>query len=115
MKKYKYSIGMLAFALLSALCGLYLGVSCEYKWFGNFGALIVLFGVASEYSLMQLELKALYASLTGQGKPMDGGQGIPDLRPKGLHRKLVLVSHTMVVSGTLVWGFGEWFLGWVLA
>ncbi|MBE9490989.1 MAG: hypothetical protein IMY67_11885 [Bacteroidetes bacterium] len=104
------SIIMLVLSLISFSIGLYLGIKYEYKWFGNFGSLVVLFGVVSEYSLIQLELKSLYQALIGQGATVAGNEGIPDLSPNKFHSFLALLSHIVIIVGTLIWGFGEWLL-----
>ncbi len=115
MKKYKFSLWMLFLAVVSLVCGLYLGFVYDYKWLGNFGSLIVLFGAMSEYLLMQLELKVLYFTLKGQAQPMDGGKGIPDLSPTNCHRCLANTSHLVIIVGTFIWGFGECFLEWYIS
>ncbi|MEO9736424.1 MAG: hypothetical protein ABJF90_05140 [Lentilitoribacter sp.] len=114
MQKFRFSIGTICLAIAMALVGLSLGIYIEPKWFGNFGALVVMFGVASEYSLLQHELKALYSALRGQGAAVCGNDGIPDLSPGKFHSRLALISHLVIVLGTVLWGFGEWYLGWVL-
>ncbi|MFL1454310.1 hypothetical protein ACJO5Y_07665 [Marinobacter sp. GN3S48] len=114
MQKFRFSIGMIFFAVTMVLAGLLLGIFQDPKWFGNFGALVVMFGVASEYSLLQNELHALYAALKGEGASVFGSSGIPDLRPGRLHSVLALTSHIVIVLGTVLWGFGEWWLGWLL-
>ena len=110
MNKHSFSITMLIFSIVSFCTGHYLGVTSDHKWFGNFGSLIVLFGVASEYSLIQLEFKSLYEALKGQGAAVAGNDGIPDLSPNKFHSYLALLSHMIIILGTLVWGFGEFFL-----
>lgn len=112
MRKHSFSILMLISSVVSIITGLFLGVLNDYKWFGNFGALVVLCGVASEYSLIQLEFKALYKSLKGQGAAVAGNKGVPDLTPKKPHSILANLSHIVIVIGTLIWGFGEWYLSW---
>ncbi|PKM21056.1 MAG: hypothetical protein CVV11_06235 [Gammaproteobacteria bacterium HGW-Gammaproteobacteria-15] len=114
MQKFKFSMGMIFLALAMALVGLLLGIFQDPKWLGNFGALVVMFGVASEYSLLQHELKALYAALKGEGAPVFGSSGIPDLKPCRFHSVLALTSHIVIVLGTVIWGFGEWSLEWLL-
>ncbi|WP_421840580.1 hypothetical protein [Marinobacter algicola] len=114
MQKFRYSIGSILLATIMALAGLTLGVYSDPKWFGNFGALVVMFGVASEYALLQNELKALYSALKGKGAAECGNNGIPDLSPGEFHSKLAFISHMVIVLGTGLWGFGEWYLGWLL-
>lgn len=114
MQKFRSSIWAIGLAFAMALAGLALGIYIDPKWFGNFAALVVMFGVASEYSLLQHELKALYSTLRGQGAAVAGNGGIPDLSPGKFHSRLALISHLVIVLGTLFWGFGEWFLGWIL-
>lgn len=114
MLQFRLSIGMILFSFVSVLVGLFLGLSDDPKWFGNFGALVVMFGVASEYSLLKHELRALYVALESQGAAVAGNDGIPDLRPRKLQSSLALASHVVIVLGTIVWGFGEWILNWML-
>jgi len=78
MGRYKFSIGALFLSVIFLGTGLALGLNIEYMWFSRFGALVVLCGVISEYSLLQLELSTLYSALKGQGAAEFGNTGISD-------------------------------------
>ena len=65
-------------------------------------------------TLLQKELSALYLALKGQGAAEAGNTGIPDLSPKNTHLRLARLSHVVIVMGTIIWGFGEQFLLWLL-
>ena len=114
MSQFKLSILSLLFSVICVTVGLTLGIYFEYSWFGRFGALVVLCGLISEYSLLQKELKELYSALEGQGATQDGNTGIPDIRPSSVHRWLSNSSHIVIIAGTIVWGFGDYFLSRLL-
>ena len=114
LKEFTFSLSMLFLSISSFAIGIYLSLVDDFKWFSDFGSLIVLFGVASEYSLLQNELKALYRKIKGQGGTADGNTGIPDLSPKKIHIILARTSHFIIIFGTIIWGFGERFLSTVL-
>lgn len=99
---FKSSI-LLIIAWASGLTGLLLGLSIDPIWFARFGSIIVLFGAMSEYSLLHNELDVLYRRLD----KLDVGEDIPDLSPSKWHKKKVLWSHFTVITGTLIWGFGD--------
>jgi len=115
MKQYSFPLGSILLSALFLGVGLALGLSVDHSWFGRFGAVVVLFGVISEYALIQNELSALYSALKGQGAAECGNLGMPDLSPSVMHKWLALGSHLMIVLGTLIWGFGDWVLPWVLS
>ena len=114
MSEFKFSICAISLAFSALFIGISLGLHFKPIWFGSFGALIVLFGVVSEYALLQKELSALYLALKGQGAAEAGNTGIPDLSPKNTHLRLARLSHVVIVMGTIIWGFGEQFLLWLL-
>ena len=114
MKDFKYSAGAIFYAFCCLLGGFLLGIYIDFIWFARFGALIVLFGVMSEYGLLQKELQTLYQALKGQGASVFGNSGIGDLSPSPLHQRFALCSHITIVLGTLIWGFGDWALEWVI-
>lgn len=92
--------------LLSWFCGglgLFLGLLIEPLWFARFGSLVVLFSAMSEYALLHSELDRLYARL----EKVDSDDDIPDLSPSKWHQKKVLFTHITLISGTLIWGFGD--------
>jgi len=99
----KKSLLLLLLAWLSGLIGLVLGVWFEPLWFARFGSLIVLFSVMSEYSLLHGELNRLYIRL----ETVDADDDMPDLKPSKWHVKKVLLSHITIISGTIIWGFGD--------
>ena len=113
MSDYKFPIFSLSLALTAFVVGAYLGFQQEAIWFARFGSVIVLFGVISEYALLQMELATLYQALRGQGAAECGNSGIPDLSPKVKHVRLARLSHVVIVIGTFVWGFGDWYILWV--
>jgi hypothetical protein len=90
--------------------GYYLGVNYDPLWFARFGSVIVLFGIIAEFILLQNQFSALYSSLNGQGAAVFGGTGIPDLTPSKWKRIQSTLAHFTVISGTLIWGFGDWIL-----
>lgn len=103
MKKFTFVIGSQLSALTCIGVGIYLGPD----WFGRFGALVVLFGIISEYALIQKEHAQIYSRLKGQGAAQFGGGGIPDISPTKEHQGLAYIAHFVIVVGTLIWGFGD--------
>lgn len=97
------STHLLILAWLMGVIGLLLGLFLEPIWFARFGSLVVLIGVMSEYTLLHGELAILYRRLD----KLDVGEDIPDLSPSKWHKKKVLFSHLTVITGTLIWGFGD--------
>ncbi len=114
MSRFKFSIASILFAFSAFFIGIFLGLHIEPIWFSRFGAMIVLLGVASEYNLLQKELSTLYSALKGQGAAECGNVGISDLSPQTAHLRLARLSHVIIVLGTFVWGFGDWYLLWLL-
>jgi hypothetical protein len=94
-----------------AFYGYYLAVNAnEFLWFARFGSLTVLFGVIAEFALLQKQFTELYTGLTGQGLAECGSHGITDLSPAKWHSFQSICAHLTVVTGTIIWGFGDWFL-----
>jgi len=85
---------------VSLILGLILGLVFEPMWFARMGAVVVLFGAMSEYSLLKMEMAALYQQLEGETTSKK-------LAPSFWHQNKANVSHILVVIGTLVWGFGD--------
>ena len=111
MKNKNFPFQCILFSWVVGAIGLMLGVCVSPEWFGRFGSLIVLFAVMSEYALLQSELNNLYAALKGQGAAEFGNDtGIPDLSVSKWHRTQTLMSHSTIVVGTLIWGFGDIFI-----
>lgn len=97
--------GAITIAVLLGLSGWYLGYKFEPHWFGRFGALVVLFGVAAEYSLVQSEMANIYQVVKERsGVWNDDHWG---LEISNRQKRLSLLAHIVVVSGTLIWGFGD--------
>lgn len=90
-------------ALVSLVLGLIVGLVHQPIWFARMGALVVLFGAMSEFALLKLELSQLYSQL-------ESGKINKTLPPSRWHQHKALVSHVIVVLGTLIWGFGDLFL-----
>lgn len=90
----------LLLACFSLVLGFILGLMFDSMLFARMGSVVVLFGVMSEYSLLKLELSALYQQL-------EKGTKNQRLSPSLWHLNKTSVSHIMVVVGTLVWGFGD--------
>ena len=87
-------------SIFSLLLGLILGFVLEPMLFSRMGSVVVLFGLMSEYSLLKLELSALYQQLENDTKS-------EKLSPSFWNQNKAYISHVLVVIGTLVWGFGD--------
>lgn len=107
---YKYVLGCLALSVVSTIMFLIAGLKCDYEWFGKGGSIIVLFSVAAEYGLTLLQSEEMQK----RAPESSGWDAIPLSfampKPFGIIR---LAAHIFVVVGTLIWGFGDWFLEWV--
>ena len=99
----KCLIASWAFGVLGFVLGIYLNP----EFFSRFGAIVVLFALMSEYTLLKSELDRLYQRLHGQGAAQAGNAGIPNLAPSKWHKKKAQVSHITIVVGTFIWGFGD--------
>lgn len=102
MPKNKALLFLMAAWLMGAI-GLFLGLTLDSLWFARFGSLMVLFSVMSEYSLLHVELASLYSRLD----QISAEDDIPDLSPSKWHRKKFRMSHITIITGTLIWGFGD--------
>ncbi|MDX1351456.1 MAG: hypothetical protein R3254_00490 [Thiomicrorhabdus sp.] len=94
---------LLLLSWLAGLVGLVLGLTLEPLWFARFGSVVVLFAVMSEYSLLHGELKILYDSLEANVTIKE----IDDITPSRWHQKKVHLTHITLITGTLIWGFGD--------
>lgn len=112
MTKYSKSIIALTLSIVFVFVGLGLvfGYQWDVLWFARFGSLTVLCGVISEYALFKHQQSSLYTALIGQGTTECGNTGIPDLSPEKTHNSLSLISHGVIITGTIIWGFGDEFL-----
>lgn len=93
----------LVIAWIMGGAGLLLGLVFDPVWFARFGSLVVLFSVMGEYSLLHIELNGLYSRLD----KIRAEDDIPDLSPSKWHRKKFRMTHITVITGTLIWGFGD--------
>ena len=73
-------------------------------WFARFGSLVVLFALIGEFSLLKGELSRLYDRL---GNSDDGLVHSKDFTPSRWHQKKSIMLHLAIVSGTIIWGFGD--------
>lgn len=103
--KYAFALSTLTAGILCALIGLLAGVGSEPKTFARFGALVILCGVAAEYSLVKIEMSNLYVTVRERsGVWNDDHWG---LEVSQLHTRLSWCAHVLVVGGTLISGFGD--------
>ena len=84
--------------------GFLLGLTLGPGWFGRFGSLVVLFAVIGEFALLRGELTRLYDRLSNSD---DGLVHSKDYQPSRWHNKKSLLLHLTIVSGTVIWGFGD--------
>ncbi len=109
---YKYPFGCIVFSVLSLLVFLIMGILNNYEWFSRGGSIIVLFGVASEFGLIQIQSEKINERINGVGSL--SGPVIRNLDIPPPYRVLRIISHICVVIGTLIWGFGDWFLAEII-
>ena len=83
--------------------GLLLGVFLAPHWFARSGSLMVLFGAAATYVLLQMEADTLYGKLASRE---DVGSG-----PSNWQKYKGWMAHSTVALGTVIWGFGDLLLG----
>ena len=110
---FKYPILNIVLSIICIVLGLILGVNSGPTWFARLGALVVLFAVMAEYSLVQIEMANIYQTVqrysgTWNDEPWDLKPGLTQIVTSRL-------AHTLVVLGTLIWGFGDWLLCIVMA
>ena len=70
---FKYPIICLLLSVLCVVAFLILGLSNSHEWFSRGGALVTLFGIAAEYSLIQIQTKYLSSRFRGVGA-LSGGK-----------------------------------------
>ncbi len=106
---HKYSICCIILSWITLFIGLYLGLSLNEEWFSRLGAIVVFFAVASEYSLVQLEMANLYGQIKEKSLVWnDDGWG--NLEISVFHKRLSILSHITTGIGTVIWGFGDLFV-----
>jgi len=110
MNRQNFPIQCLVISWVLLAIGFGLGTKIDPMFFSRFGSIVVLLGIMSEYSLIKIELATLYKTLKGQGAAVAGNRGISDLTPDNWHQKQALLAHITIVTGTLVWGFGDLFI-----
>ena len=89
---------------LMGAIGFLLGLAITPGWFARFGSLVVLFSLIGEFSLLKGELSRLYDRL---GNSDDGLVHSKDFTPSRWHAKKSILLHLSIVSGTVIWGFGD--------
>ena len=100
----KIPSGCLLLAWLVGILGFLLGLVIAPTWFSRFGSLVVLLALIGEFALLRGELTRLYDRL---GNSDDGLVHSQDYQPSRWHNKKVLLLHLTIVSGTVIWGFGD--------
>ncbi len=110
---FKYPIICLWLSVLCVITFLILGLNNSYEWFSRGGALVTLFGIAAEYSLIQIQTKYLSNRYHGVGA-LSGGK-IDSFAVPTPYPLIQTLAHLMVVLGTLIWGFGDWCLHWIIS
>ena len=109
---YRYPLGCLLFSLSACMIFLILGITDKHEWFGRGGAVVVMFAVAAEFGLSQIQTEKTNERINGLGGI--GGPVVKDLNIPPPYESLRMVSHIFVAIGTIIWGFGDWFLSWVI-
>lgn len=110
---FKYPITCLLLSALCVVAFLILGLSNSHEWFSRGGALVTLFGIAAEYSLIQIQTKYLSSNFRGVGA-LSGGK-IDSFSVPTPYPLIQISAHLMVILGTLIWGFGDWCLNWIVS
>ena len=85
--------------------GFLLGLAITPGWFSRFGSLVVLFALIGEFSLLRGELSRLYDRLSSSSD--DGLVHSKDYTPSRWHNKKSILLHLTIISGTIIWGFGD--------
>ena len=107
MKKYqnyKPEIVLLCVAFLVVSTSFILSIyDDENFWFMRSGSIMVLLAVVVEYRLNQHTLKNI-----NKKHKMSGANGFTwNLLNSKEHNKIAIVTHSFVVIGTLIWGYGD--------
>lgn len=105
---FKYPILSISLSSICIIIGLILGIQWEPIWFARFGALVVLFAVMAEYSLVQIEMANIYKNVEKYSGVWNDTPW--DIKPSLKQTVTSRLAHTLVVFGTLIWGFGDWLL-----
>jgi|SRR5690625_1083407 len=105
---YAYPVSALLLAFLFGGIGLCMGITIEPQWFSRFGALVVLCGVVAEYRLVKIEMDNIYDVVEKRsGRWNDDHWGLELPKP---NKVLSWTAHLIVGVGTVIWGFGDFFL-----
>lgn len=104
---YQYPFGCTVISALSLVIFFILGVNLNPEWFSRGGSIIVLFAIAAEYGLVITQS----AEMEKRGKS-PGTWDAPSLTFKmpAPFSKLRMSAHLLAIIGTLIWGFGDWFI-----
>lgn len=84
-----------------------LGLCRDPEWFGRGGSVIVLFAIAAEYGLLKLQSSEMEKREMSQGT-----WDAPALtfKMEAPFSALQMSTHLLAIFGTLIWGFGDWFI-----
>lgn len=110
---FKYPIICLLLSFICLVFFFMLGLRVAHEWFSRGGATVTLFGIAAEYSLIQIQTKYLSNRFCGVGA-LSGGR-IDSFSIPAPYPLIQILAHLMVVLGTLIWGFGDWCLNWMIS
>ena len=105
LENYKIVLLFIILSVISFFLFLHLGLDQNSNLFSRGGSLIALFAVAAECRLSQVKAKKINEKVKGVGTL--SGQVIQDLDAPPPFRLLRVISHLLVVVGTVIWGFGD--------
>ena len=103
LKENKYEIALLGLALLWVVGSFIASLACpKGNWFSRSGAVMVLLAVIVEFHLGKLQQaeNSTASVVAGFGVPFPGDLPI-------VKQRLATAAHIFAISGTLIWGYGD--------
>jgi hypothetical protein len=104
-RSIKVPIVLITMAWLFTMCSLYLEYLYGQNLFSRSGAMMVLFSMIAEYNL--LAVRDNYHNeklqLLSKGEKIN----FKKIHPKKSHQYLETIAHITVITGTIIWGYGD--------
>ncbi len=102
---YRYSFGCLFWGSVAFFASLATGILYKPEFFSRGASIVVLFGAAAEYGLLEVQNQKINERIRGLGGL--SGPVLQDLNIPSPFAALRIGAHICVVIGTFIWGFGD--------
>lgn len=126
--KYKFEWLLLLLGIIFSVVSVYLDIQSieDTTWFSRSGSIVVLMAVIVEYRLSSYVYDDIDAASQGTARKRATMPSVSDnplvdgifksritSKPKSPKSRsiLTLTSHILIVSGTVIWGYGDKFVG----